>query len=179
MFCTENKQTRAGSQTPRSSMMELFVAMEVISYWQSSSHLDDGEIGELPLYAIIFSFHDKIRSMEEDKDPENSSISHTGTFFSFLGERSIIFCFLCSETVVLWWKHLYSSVSADCYLNQYPYFENIQINCKGVQSPEMFHFETWNLFSHQFWLKKTVFLTTKVEVNKPDLSRIYLRMAHG
>ena len=64
-------------------MMELFVAMEVISYWQSSSHLDDGEIGELPLYAIIFSFHDKIRSMEEDKDPENSSISHTGTFFLF------------------------------------------------------------------------------------------------
>ena len=43
--------------------------MEVISYWQSSSNLDDGEIVELPLYAIIFSFHDKIGSMEEDKDP--------------------------------------------------------------------------------------------------------------
>ena len=34
-----------------------------------------------PLYAIIFSFHDKIESMGEDKDPEDSSISHTGTFF--------------------------------------------------------------------------------------------------
>ena len=59
------------------------MTMEVISYWQSSSNLDDGEIVELPLYAIIFNFHDKIESMEEDKDPENSSISHTGTFFLF------------------------------------------------------------------------------------------------
>ena len=64
--------------------MELFVKMEVILYWQSSSNLDDGGIVELPLYAIIFSFHDKIGSMEEDKDPENSSILHTGTFFLFL-----------------------------------------------------------------------------------------------
>ena len=76
-------------------MMELFVTMEVISYWQSSSNLDEGGIVELPLYAIIFSFHDKIGIMEKDKDPENLSISHTGTFFPFLGARSIIFCFLC------------------------------------------------------------------------------------
>ena len=74
MFCTENKQTRGGSWTPISSMMELFVTMEVISHWQSSSNLDDGGIVELPLYAIIFSFHDKIGSMEEGKDQENSSI---------------------------------------------------------------------------------------------------------
>ena len=52
-------------------MMELFVTMEVISYWQSSFNLDDGGILELPLHAIIFSFHDKIGSMKEDKDPEN------------------------------------------------------------------------------------------------------------
>ena len=55
-------------------MMELFETMEIISYWQSSSNLDDGGIVELPLYAIIFSFHDKIGIMEEDKDQENSSI---------------------------------------------------------------------------------------------------------
>ena len=63
--------------------MELFVKMEVILYWQSSSNLDDGGIVELPLHAIIFSFHDKIRIMDEDKDQENSSISYTGTFFFF------------------------------------------------------------------------------------------------
>ena len=102
MFCTENKQTRGGSWTPRSSMMELFVTMEVIFHWQSSSDLDDGGIVEMPLYAIIFSLHDKIGSMEENKDPENSSISHTDTFFPYLGGRSIIFCFLCWETVVPW-----------------------------------------------------------------------------
>ena len=83
MFCTENKQTRGGSHTPRSSMVELFVTMEVIPYWQSSSNLDDGGIAELPLYAIIFSFHDKIESMVVEIDPENSIISHTGTFFLF------------------------------------------------------------------------------------------------
>ena len=63
--------------------MELFVTMEVISYWPSSSNLDDGGIIELSLYAIIFSFHDNIRGMEEDKDSEDSSISDTGTFFHF------------------------------------------------------------------------------------------------
>ena len=150
MFYTENKQTRGGSRTPRSSMMELFVTMEVISHWQSSSNLDDGGIVELPLYAIIFSFHDKIGSMEEDKDQENSSISHTGTFSSFLGARDIIFCFLFWETAVLWQNHLYSGVSTDFYLNQYSYFGNTEINSKGVQRPEISHFETWNLFSHQF-----------------------------
>ena len=55
--------------------------MEVISYRQISSNLHDGGIVELPLYAIIFSFYDKIESMGEDKDPENSNISHNGTFF--------------------------------------------------------------------------------------------------
>ena len=65
MFCTENKQTRGGTRTPGSSMIELFVTVEVISYWQSSTKLDDGGIVELPLYAIIFSFHDEAGVMEE------------------------------------------------------------------------------------------------------------------
>ena len=42
----------------RSSMMELFVTMEVISYWQNSTSLNDVEIVELP---IILSFQNKIR----------------------------------------------------------------------------------------------------------------------
>ena len=65
MFCTENKQTRGGTRTPGSSMIELFVTVEVISYWQSSTKLDDGGIVELPLYAIIFSFHDEAGIMGE------------------------------------------------------------------------------------------------------------------
>ena len=44
-------------------------------------------------------------------------------------------------------------MSTKCYLNQYPDFENIRINCKGVQSLEIIYFETWNLFSHQLLLK--------------------------
>ena len=49
-------------------MMDLLVTIyyqEVITYWQNSSNLDDVGIIYLPLYAIIFSFHDKIGSMEE------------------------------------------------------------------------------------------------------------------
>ena len=57
--------------------------MEVISYWQSSCNLDDGGIVELPLYAIFFSFHDKVGIMEEDKNQENSSILYTGNLFFF------------------------------------------------------------------------------------------------
>ena len=78
-------------------MMELFVTMEVILYCQSSSNLYDGGIVEL--YAITFSFHDKIESVEEGKDLENSSISHTGTFFYLLGARSIIriICMKCND----------------------------------------------------------------------------------
>ena len=83
MFCTENKQTRGGFRTPTSSMIKLFVTIEVISYWPSSSSLVDGWTVELPLYAIIFNFHDKIGSMGEDKEPEDWSISHTGIFFHF------------------------------------------------------------------------------------------------
>ena len=61
--------------------MELFVTMEVISYLQSSFNLDDGGIVDSSV--CIFTFHDKIGIMEEDKDQENSSISYTGTFFLF------------------------------------------------------------------------------------------------
>ena len=46
------KQTWGGSGAPTSSMMEVEngnVKMEIISYWQSSSNLDDGGIVELPL----------------------------------------------------------------------------------------------------------------------------------
>ena len=83
----KQKQKRGRSLTPRSSMAEVFVSMECISYLQTSSNLDDGGIVELPLYLSIFSFHDKTGSMGENKDPENSHISHTGIFFFSLCEE--------------------------------------------------------------------------------------------
>ena len=39
-----------------------------------SSNLDDVGVVALSLYAIIFSFHDEIGSMEEDKDPEDYNL---------------------------------------------------------------------------------------------------------
>ena len=164
MFCTKNKQTRGGSRIPGSSMMELFVTMEVILYWQSSSNLDDGGIVELPLYAIIFSFHDKIVIMEEEKDqtfhilaPSFSQCEEYNFLLPLLGNS----CSLIDPFVFWRFYKVFESI-----LEIFKY-------SKSVQSPEIFHFETWKLPSHQFWLKKLL-PSTKVEVNKPDLRRIYL-----
>ena len=71
---------------------------------------------ELPLYITIFCSHDKIGSMEEEKDLEYTSISHTGTFFLFLvrgmqfiassAEKQLLFdisiCILAFLQLVIW-----------------------------------------------------------------------------
>ena len=117
----KKKQTRGGSWTHRSSTMKLFVTIyyhEVISHLQSNSNLYDEVIVKLPLYAIIFSSHEKIGSMGEEKNPENSSISHIGTLFLFSVRDKIIYCFLCWETVLLWYVHLYPGVFTNYYWNQ-------------------------------------------------------------
>ena len=155
MFCTENKQTKGGSRTPRSSMMELFVTMEVISYWQSSSNLDDGGIVELPLYAIIFSFHNKIGIMEEGKDQENSSISYIGTFFIF-SVRGIQFLLplltnSCSliDPFVFWgfYKVLFESI---------PLFWKYSNNLQECSKPGNFSFWNTKSFQPSILIKKTV-----------------------
>ena len=52
-------------------------------YWENSSNLDGVGMVDLPPFVIIFSFHVKIGSIEEDRVPGNSSISHTGNFCLF------------------------------------------------------------------------------------------------
>ena len=83
-----------------------------ISDPQVSSNLDDEGIVKLLLYAIVSSSHEKIGSMGEEKTPEDSSISHISTLFLFSGRGKIIYCFLCWETVLLWY-HLYPGVSTN------------------------------------------------------------------
>ena len=68
------------------------------------------------------------------ENPEGSSNSHIGTLFLFSVQGKIIYCFLCCETVLLWYIHLYSVVSTKCYLNRKSYFRNTRINCKDLQS---------------------------------------------
>ena len=77
----------------------------------------------LPVYAIIFNFHDKIGSMWEDKDQEDSNISHTGTFFlfsvwgiSFIGssaEKWLFFEMVFLDSFVFWrfYKVLFESIT--------------------------------------------------------------------
>ena len=82
MFCTENKQTIDGSPS---------LGHLSWSFCDNGSHfvltkqlqLYDVGIVELPRYAIIFSFQDKIGCMGKEKDAENSRISHTDTFSLF------------------------------------------------------------------------------------------------
>ena len=124
MFCTENKQTRGGSRTPRSSMMELFVTMEVISYWQSSSNLDDGGIVELPQYASSVSMI-KLESWRRTKTKRTQAFYKlVPSSFSRCEEYNFLLPLLRNSCSLI---HLYSGVSRKCYFNQYPYFGNIQI----------------------------------------------------
>ena len=103
----ENKQTKGGSRTPRSSMMELFVTMEVISYWQSSSNLDDGGIVELPLYASSVSMI-KLESWRRTKTKRNQAFHIlVPSFFSRCKEYSFLLLLLwnsCSliDSFVFW-----------------------------------------------------------------------------
>ena len=50
------------------------------------------------------------------------------------------------------------------------------MNCKDVQSLEIFSFRNINFFKRLVTNKKTAFVTTKIEVNKPNLRRICLHM---
>ena len=153
MFCTENKQTKGGSRTPRSSMMELFVTMEIISYWQSSSNLDDGGIVELPLYTSSVSmiklelwrrkktkrtqaFHILVPSFFFRCEEYNFLLPLLRSSFSLI-DRFVFWCF---------YKVLFGSI---------PLFWKYSNNLKSFQSS----------------------ILIKVEVNKTDLRRIYLHMA--
>ena len=55
--------------------------------WENSSNLDDGAIVDLPLYSTIFGLHEKIESIEEDKDAEDSSIHLVVPYFFFQCEK--------------------------------------------------------------------------------------------
>ena len=96
------------------------------------------------------------------------------SFFSQCEQCNLLLPLLrnCSSLIdpFVFWR------STKFYLNQFSYFGNILINFKDVQSPEIILFETLNLFSHQLRLKKTAFVTTKIEINEPGLIRIYLHM---
>ena len=80
------------------------------------------------------------------------------SFFSWCEEYNLLLPLLrncCSliDPFVFWrfYKVLFESI---------PLFW-IRINFKGVQSQEIYHFETWNLFSHQFWFDKLRFQPPK------------------
>ena len=84
----------------------------------SSSNKDDRGIVELALYAIIFSFHDKFGSMEEDRDPKNStsflfSVRGISSFASSAEKRLFFDTFICillSLHSVIWINTLTSEI---------------------------------------------------------------------
>ena len=103
ILCPENKKTRGRSQTPTSSMIKFLVTIyrqEVITYWENSSNLDDVGTVNMPLYAIIFSCHDKTGSIEEERPRRprepRGNILHNATFFLF-AVLGILFIASCVE----------------------------------------------------------------------------------
>ena len=73
--------------------------------------------------------------------------------FPFFSTRNIIYGFLCWELVDPFVYQRFCKVLCKSI--------SIQINCKGLQSPEICHFEIWNLLSHQLWLKRQCFQPPK------------------
>ena len=83
----KQRKYKGGSRTPRSSMIELFVTMEVVSYWQSSPNLDYGGIVELPLYVTSVSMI-KLESWRKTRELKHFIYWY---LLSFLGTRNVIF----------------------------------------------------------------------------------------
>ena len=164
MFCIENKKTRGGSRTPGSSMMELFVTIlcqEVILYWQSNSNLDDVWIVDLPLMLLFSVSIIKLEAWGRTKTQRTQAFHILVlSFFSRSEECNLLLPLLrngcaCSliDTFVFWrfYKVLFESILLFWF----------RINCKGIQSQEICHFETWNLLNHQSWFEKLSFQSPK------------------
>ena len=161
-----------------------------------SSNLHGEGIVELPLHAIIFSIHDKLKGWRRTKTPMTQEFHIlVPSFFSRCEEYNLLLALL--RNCCFWWINFYSSVSTKCYLNQYPYFGNNRISCKDVQSPEFViskheifsasKFDSKNCVSnHQgrWWLisknaktyAKTSLLTEDVIIN---LSQVLKWLEHG
>ena len=154
MFSTENKKTKGRSRTPRSSMMELFVTMEVISYWQSSSNLDDGGIVELPLYASSVSMI-KLESWRRTKTKRTQAFHIlVPSFFSRCEEYNFLLPLLrnsCSliDPFVFWrfYKVLFESI---------PLFWKYSNNLQECSKPGNFSFWNTKSFQPSILIKKTV-----------------------
>ena len=138
--------------------------MKVILYWQNNSSLNDVGKVELPRYAIIFSFRDKIGCMGKDKDPENSSISHTGTFFfSRCEEYNLSLPLMrngcCLIDIFAFW-HFYQ-VLYESIAWFWKYLNKLWVCSK----PESLSFRNMKSFQPSILIKKIASPTTKVEVN--------------
>ena len=129
----------------------------------------------MPRYTIIFSFQKKVGCMGKDKDPEKSSISHTGTFFlSQCKKYSLLLPLLrngcCLVDPFSFWrfyKVLHGSIA---------WFWKYSNKLWGCSKPANLSFWNMKSFQQSILIKRTVSPTTKVEVNLPDLRRIF---AHG
>ena len=91
----------------------------------------------------------KFNALGEDKDTGDSGISQTDAFllFSVLG---ILFISSSAEKLLFFDRSIYILA----FLQSVTLNGNIWINSVGVQSQEMHHFETSNLFNNRFWFKK-------------------------
>ena len=121
----------------------------------------------LPLYAIIFSCHDDIGTMDKGKSSGDWSISHTGTSFPFSVQgMSFIASFVKKRLffkrpicILRFHKVLFEPISL---------FRTHSNKLHGCQNPRILSFQNVKSFQPPIMIKKIALPTTKVEVNEPD-----------
>ena len=133
MFCAGNRQTRGGSRIYDGALFDNII---------SGNHYLIDKTAQTWMMSESQTCLSSLSMIKEDKNAEGSRISHTGvsSFFSRCEQYDLLLpllrncCSLIDPFVQLrFFKVLFESISL---------FWNILINCKDVQSPEIFHFET-------------------------------------
>ena len=115
---------------------------------------------------LLFSFHDK---RGQKRRGFHMLVPY---FFSRCEQYNLLLPLL---KLLFFDRSISKKVSKKFYLNQSPYFGNILITCKDLESPEIFLFRNIKSFQPPVMIKKTAFLITKIRVNKPGLD-VYICM---
>ena len=115
---------------------------------------------------LLFSFHDK---RGQKRRGFHMLVPY---FFSRCEQYNLLLPLL---KLLFFHRSISKKVSKKFYLNQSPYFGNILITCKDLESPEIFLFRNIKSFQPPVMIKKTAFLITKIRVNKPGLD-VYICM---
>ena len=149
---------------PKLSMMELFVRMEFISYWQNCSSLNDVGIVEMPGMLLSSVSKIKLDAWEKTKTQRNQAFHIVVLFFFSRCEKYNLLllllrngcCLIDPFTFWRFYKVLHQSIA---------WFWKYSNKLWGCSNPASLSFRNTKSFQPSILIKKTASPTTKVEVN--------------